>query len=271
MQFDQPAGGGGVLISDSALAEAKRFLAQGSLGAARFRFEDVLQGFPGHPQATAFVAWIDYVCARHAGELRAATAAALDLAIADKPDAELYYRRALLYRIEGRLGDATALLEKALRIVPGHAHAKTELIALQDRRCEAAWPTPTVEDTHVNAKIIVQRRIFNRTATVSFSQDEVRLGSSDRDDVVVSGDVFAFVARRHCTLLLRQGCFFVRRNASLGRVWVDGQELAVRVDTSLRPGAVITLCNPTGQPPVAFRAFGLNHVHDLTWQELASS
>jgi hypothetical protein len=260
-------GGEGGLCTETALDEAKRFFKQGSFEAAHGRFEDVVRGQPGHVQAGAYLAWLAFVAGRYATELRPLTSAALQLALRTAPDAELCYRRALLYRLDDNTREAERLLEQALRLDPAHAAAKSELAALRARRAEPSWAMPAGVD--VRATMIVQRRIFNRITDVSFRKPEVRIGSGDGDDLVVSDAVFPFVARRHCTVTARGGGFTLRRTASLGRVWVNGEEIPVRTDVRLRPGAEIHLCSPIERPPVALRVFGLSDLHDLTWQELA--
>lgn len=267
VQIGVSAGG---LATETAFDEAQRFFVQGSLGAARFRFEDFLESYPDHRPAQAYLAWIEFAGARYAETQRKATAAALDLALYASPDAELHYRRALLYRIDGRPNNAIDQLERALRLSPRHTAAQSELESLLARQQETAWPTPDVESTDVKASIIVQRRIYNRAATYSYRKQEVRIGCGDLDDIVLSDAVFPFVARRHCTIFERNRRFFIRRTASLGRVWVGGEEIPVRTDFPLKAGSVVHLCNPASLPPVALRVFGIGDLSDLTWLEISS-
>lgn len=261
-QSPAPSAQAGALLDGSAFDEGLMFLRQGSLGAAKYRFEDHLQFRPDDLEAAAYVTWIDLHEDLGDESARAAALGALDLALKRKRTADLLTFKAGVLRLEGQYGESVTCLDEALRLDPRHANARFERDQVRRRLRSAKWPDVNVEDVRIDAAIILQRRIGSQVKIYSFKQTEIRVGSSDNDDVVVSEAVLPQVARRHCTVTCREGRIWVRRNASLGRVFVNDRELEIRKDVPL--GAADCVRLGEGAPCLEFRAFGFNHLHDVS-------
>lgn len=250
------------LITGSALSEAKSFFRQGWTGAARLRFEDHLSLYHDDVEAAAFVAWIDAGRELHRDDVRRAVQAAIDLALARRPDADLLTCKGSLLRLDQRYDAAVACFNAALRVTPGHAKARWERDQVRLRLRAPAWPEVSVQDVRVDAAILVQRRMGGQVRVHSFKQTEIRIGSGDNDDVVVSDQVLPQIAKRHCTVTRRDGRYWVRRNASLGEVYVNGAPLPIRKDTQVRASDCVRLGTGDGVPDFEFRVFGVGHLHD---------
>lgn len=252
----------GSLLAGSAFDEGLMFLRDGFFGAAKYRFEDHLKFHPGDLEAAAYVTFIDLHTDLRDEAARGAALKALDLALSRRRTADLLTFKGSVLRLDRRFNEALICLDEALHLEPRHPNARYERKQVRLRLGSDEWPDVNVEDVRVDAAIIVQRRIGGQARIYSFTQHEIRIGSSDNDDVVVSDAVLPQVARRHCTVLSHDHRIWVRRNASLGQVFVNGREIDIRKEVPLRPKDTVRLGD--GAFNLEFRAFGLSYLHKMS-------
>jgi hypothetical protein len=261
-----------MLSTETALEQAIAFARRGWFGAARYRFEDFLQAYPEHGEAKAYLAWIDLNGDKHPSQdLIELSLLQMNQGLLSAPrNADLHTYRGMLLRLTNRYSEAIESFEKALQLEPRHQLARSEKKLTSLRLTSDDWPDIEVESVKVAAKIIIQRRIGRNVRVHSFPQDEVRIGSGLNDDIVVSDAVMPQIAKRHCTVLARDGHLFVRRNASRGRVWLNDTELEIRKDTRLGFEDCVRLGEATGGPAFEFRVFNLAFLHELESLQMGS-
>lgn len=221
---------------------------------ARQKFEEALFHAPQSLEIRGYLAWTTLLEKPLDESSRRKAAEELRLSFTentDDPDLFAFYGAVL--KLLGRLEESESALTKALELDPEHEFAQRELASVEMRLGTPQDKSLQVKSIQFDAPIVIERWIGGHSVVVNFQKDEIRIGSGEKDDLAVSSEILPQVLPSHCSITLRKGRHFVRRNGSGGTVSVDGRLLNVREDTEVIAANRVVLGSTEEGPTLEFR------------------
>lgn len=244
----------------------KDFLAKRQLAFALKHFEEAVHFAPQVPEMRGYLAWARFMENPADEPRRYQAIEVLEGAIAaDADDADLQAFLGALLKLSGRLVEAESALLRALDLQPDHPIAKRELESVKMRLGRNVDRNAVnVAAIRGDARIVIQRWNGGNAIIHNFDKDEVRIGSSPKDDLTLSEELHPQLTTAHCAILRQKDILFVRRIGHLGVVLVNGRLLQPREDVHVTAEDRITL----GSPQIDSRVIELRVLDDLFLQEL---
>ena len=248
---------------DRAMSMGKGYLQERRYTLAAYYF-GMVEEERGCAAAAAFKAWCQYRVEPHGPDAVPTLMKALEKGLAVGPEeADLWAFRGALHKMMGNGAPAAADFRQALTLVPKHPLALRERKTLEMRHSTRRPPVDR-DAVDWNASIVLQTWIGAHAVIRNFKEPSIRIGSGEKDDLLLSAQAIPGLVAAHCTLTTEGQEIHIHCNRTDGFIWVNGRALSVGESLRVASSDIVVLGGNQKHGGLNIRIIDLDVVEQAT-------